>query len=98
MPDDIKGALTEDREVLLGHANHSMAGHYASADVGRLLNEANLVLNRNGTQTLLRIAEGCRGRTQPCASLPRLEGGGSGSVRQVDDSQGAGRDRWIRKV
>src|SRR5438067_9713964 len=31
------GVSMEDREVLLGHANHSMAGHYASADVGRLL-------------------------------------------------------------
>ena len=31
------GVPMEDREVLLGHANHSMAGHYASADVGRLL-------------------------------------------------------------
>ena len=26
------GVTAEDREVLLGHANHSMAGHYASAD------------------------------------------------------------------
>lgn len=25
-----------------------MAGHYASADVGRLLNQANLLLNRSG--------------------------------------------------
>lgn len=31
------GVSMEDREVLLVHANHSMAGHYASADVGRLL-------------------------------------------------------------
>ena len=37
------GVSAEDREVLLGHANHSMAGHYASADVGRLLQQANLV-------------------------------------------------------
>jgi integrase len=34
------GASAEDREVLLGHANHSMAGRYASADVGRLLKQA----------------------------------------------------------
>jgi hypothetical protein len=46
----------EDREVLLGHANHSMAGHYASADVGRLLGQANLILNREETRTVLRIA------------------------------------------
>ena len=50
------GVPVEDREVLLGHANHSMAGHYASADVGRLLKQANLVLNREGTRTVLRIA------------------------------------------
>ena len=47
----------EDREVLLGHANHSMGGHYASADVGRLLMQANLTtLNREETRTVLRIA------------------------------------------
>jgi integrase len=50
------GVSAEDREVLLGHANHSMAGHYASADVGRLLKEANLLLNRSGTRTVLRVA------------------------------------------
>jgi hypothetical protein len=43
----------EDREVLLGHANHSMAGHYASADVGRLLKQVNLILNREETRTVL---------------------------------------------
>ena len=50
------GVSVEDREVLLGHANHSMAGHYASADVGRLLRQANLVLNREETRTVLRVA------------------------------------------
>ena len=50
------GVSVEDREVLLGHANHSMAGHYASADVGRLLTQANLVLNREETRTVLRVA------------------------------------------
>jgi integrase len=56
------GVSAEDREALLGHANHSMAGHYASADVGRLLKQANLLLNRSGTRTLLRVADGQRGR------------------------------------
>src|SRR5204863_7520784 len=51
------GVSMEDREVLLGHANHSMAGHYASADVGRLLNKANLILNREETRTVLRVAK-----------------------------------------
>ena len=46
------GVSMEDREILLGHANHSMAGHYASADVGRLLNKANLILNREETRTV----------------------------------------------
>jgi len=50
------GVSMEDREVLLGHANHSMAGHYASADVGRLLKQANLLLNRQETRTVLRVA------------------------------------------
>jgi len=47
------GVSAEDREALLGHANHSMAGHYASADVGLLLKQANLVLNRSDTQSVL---------------------------------------------
>lgn len=50
------GVSMEDREVLLGHANHSMAGHYASADVGRLLKQTNLTLNREETRTVLRVA------------------------------------------
>jgi integrase len=50
------GVPAEDREALLGHANHSMAGHYASADIGRLLKQANLVLNREETRTVLRVA------------------------------------------
>jgi integrase len=56
------GVSAEDREALLGHANHSMAGHYASADVGHLLKQANLLLDRSGTRTLLRVANGQRGR------------------------------------
>jgi hypothetical protein len=50
------GVSAEDREALLGHANRSMAGHYASADVGRLLKQASLVLNRQETCTGLRVA------------------------------------------
>src|ERR1700737_1971725 len=56
------GGCAEDREALLGHANHSMAGHYASADVGHLLKLANLLLDRRGTRTLLRVADDQRGR------------------------------------
>jgi len=50
------GVSMEDRQALLGHANRSMAGHYASADVGRLLKQANLILNRQETRTALRVA------------------------------------------
>jgi integrase len=67
------GVSAEDREALLGHAIHSMAGHYASPDVGRLLAQANLIIDRSGTRTLLRIAAGERGRvdrrtTKKCVS------------------------------
>ena len=50
------GVSVEDREALLGHANHSMAGHCATADIGRLLKQANLILDRRGTCTVLRVA------------------------------------------
>jgi integrase len=52
------GVPAEDRAALLGHAEHSMSGHYASADVGRLIDLANLVLNRQETRTVLRVANG----------------------------------------
>ena len=35
-----------------------MSGHYASADVGRLLKLANLVLCRQETRTVLRVTNG----------------------------------------
>ena len=54
------GVSAEDRQALLGHANHGMAGHYASADVGRLIKLANLVLKREGTCTVLRVANAPR--------------------------------------
>jgi len=52
------GVTAEDRSALLGHAEHSMSGHYASADVGRLIELANRVLNRQETRTVLRVANG----------------------------------------
>jgi len=91
------GVSAEDREVLLGHANHSMAGHYASADVGRLIEQANLIIGRGGTQTLLRVADGYRGRSQSAVCVPRQEVGGPGIACQVDDSRGIARDRWISR-
>ncbi len=85
------GVSAEDREALLGHANHSMAGHYASADVGRLLKQANLILNRSGTQTVLCVADGHR---REIAQVQQ-EGRGPGLARQVHESPGAAADRWI---
>ena len=79
------GVTAEDREALLGHANHSMAGHYASADVGHLLNQANLVLNRSGTRTLLRVAGGHSRKAVGVQQGP----GGSGFARQVHESRRA---------
>lgn len=87
------GVSAEDREVLLGHANHSMAGHYASADVGRLLKQANLVLNRSGTQTVLRVATGHRSEIVGV----QQKRGGPGFERQVAESPRARRDLWIRR-
>lgn len=52
------GVAQEDREALLGHASQTMAGLYASADVGRLIKLANLVLKRPGTCTVLRVVNG----------------------------------------
>ena len=68
------GVSAEDREALLGHANHSMAGHYASADAGRLLKQANLLLNRSGTRTVLRVGTaGADLRTQRSHTVPQPE-------------------------
>jgi integrase len=52
------GVSEEDRSVLLGHASHTMAGHYASADVGRLPHAVNRILDRRETCTVLRVANG----------------------------------------
>ena len=87
------GVSAEDREALLGHANHSMAGHYASADVGHLLNQANLVLNRSGTQTILRVAHGHSRKPVGVQQGP----GGSGFARQVHESGRPAQDRWITR-
>ena len=54
------GVSMEDRQALLGHSNRTMAGHYASADVGRLLGQAKLVLKREETRTVLRVANASR--------------------------------------
>jgi integrase len=52
------GVSAEDRTALLGHATQSMTAHYASADIGRLIGMANRVLDRIGTRTILRVANG----------------------------------------
>jgi integrase len=72
------GVSEEDRCALLGHADHSMSGHYASADIGRLLRQANLVLNRQETRTVLRVANGDAVAaalwTRGPATVPQLHG------------------------
>jgi integrase len=52
------GVSAEDRAALLGHACNSMTSHYASGDIGRLIGLANRVLDRIGTHTILRVANG----------------------------------------
>jgi integrase len=52
------GVSDEDRCALLGHATHTMSGHYASGDLGRLMRQANLVLDRQETRTVLRVVAG----------------------------------------
>ena len=52
------GVAEEDRAALLGHSLHTMPEHYASADIGRLVGLANRVLDRVGTRTVLRVANG----------------------------------------
>jgi len=87
------GVSAEDREALLGHANHSMAGHYASADVGRLLKQANLILNRSGTQSVLRVADG---HSRQIVGVQQQRGG-LGFARQVHESRRGAWDQWISR-
>lgn len=51
----LAGVTQEDRNALMGHKSASIPEHYASADIGRLITLANLVLNRQGTRTILRV-------------------------------------------
>jgi len=51
----LAGVAQEDRNALMGHKSASIPEHYASADVGRLIELSNRVLNRGGTRTLLRV-------------------------------------------
>jgi hypothetical protein len=91
------GVSAEDREALLGHANHSMAGHYASADVGHLLAQANLIVERRDTRTVLRIADSRRGPVREKGStLSHSEKGGPGFSRQALEFSCVTADRWIK--
>lgn len=54
----LAGVPQEDRNALLGHKSASIPEHYASADIGRLIELANKVLDRQGTRTLLRVVNG----------------------------------------
>jgi len=50
----LAGVPQEDRNALMGHKSASIPEHYASADIGRLIELSNKVLDRQGTRTLLR--------------------------------------------
>ncbi|MDD5175787.1 MAG: tyrosine-type recombinase/integrase [Sterolibacterium sp.] len=54
----LAGVAQEDRNALMGHKARSMPEHYAGADIGRLIEIANRVLDRQGTRTLLRVVNG----------------------------------------
>lgn len=54
----LAGVAREDRNALMGHGGSSMPEHYASADIGRLIDLANKALDRQGTRTLLRVVNG----------------------------------------
>lgn len=54
----LAGVSQEDRNALMGHKAASMPEHYASADIGRMIDMANRVLDRTGTRTLLRVVNG----------------------------------------
>lgn len=54
----LKGVSREDRATLLGHEGRGMPEHYAAADIGRMIQLSNLVLDRAGTMTLLRVVNG----------------------------------------
>jgi len=54
----LAGVTQEDRNALMGHKSASIPEHYASADIGRLIKLSNLVLDRQGTRTLLRVVNG----------------------------------------
>lgn len=52
------GVAEEDRNLLLGHASAEMAQHYASATVARLVELANMAMERRDRVTLLRVVNG----------------------------------------
>lgn len=52
------GVTAEDRNALLGHASQAMSDHYASADIGHLIKQANRILDRTAMKTILRVANG----------------------------------------
>lgn len=54
----LAGVPQEDRNALMGHKSASIPEHYASADIGRLIELSNKVLDRQGTRTLLRVVNG----------------------------------------
>lgn len=55
------GVSEEDRKVLLGHKNGSIASHYSAAELGKLIDEANKISatdSRGPALTILRRKAG----------------------------------------
>lgn len=79
------GVSEEDRAALLGHACHSMTGHYASPDISRLVSLANRVLERKSAVTIVRISD-TRDRNRdrkPPALMEAPHGSGRAELGQV---------------
>lgn len=54
----LAGVAQEDRNALMGHGGCSMPEHYASADIGRLIELANRASERHESCTILRVVNG----------------------------------------
>ena len=52
------GVSFEDRQDLLGHRSSRITTHYSGSDLGRLIEAANLVCERNGTRPELVVLRG----------------------------------------
>lgn len=69
------GVSFEDRQDLLGHRSGRITTHYSAAELSRLLEAAERVVERNGTRPELVVLRGkmrTDSRKTPASALPRL--------------------------